>query len=76
MAMVEILCICVPADGRTIHLKDNKAERIAEVTLQNRALFCRLDERSDRVHVGFAYSPAKANKVMADLSIKPPRFKV
>jgi len=63
-------------DGRTIYLKDNKIGRIAEVVFQNKELYCRLDERGDCVHVGFAYSLPKVYKVMAELGIKPPKVKV
>jgi hypothetical protein len=37
-------------------LKDNKQNRIIEVMVRNGELYCLLDERSDCVHVGFAYS--------------------
>jgi len=60
-------------DGRTIYLKDNKTGRIADVVFQNKELYCRLDEKPDCVHVGFAYSLPKVYKVMQELGIKPPK---
>ena len=62
-------------DGKTIYLKDNKTGRIADVVFQNKELYCRLDERGDCVHVGFAYSLPKVYKVMLELGIKPPKMR-
>ncbi len=63
-------------DGRTIYLKDNKIDRMAEVTFQEKDLHCRLDDRGDCVHVGFVYSIPKVYKIMAELGIKPPKVKM
>jgi hypothetical protein len=64
------------ADGRTIYLKDNKIDRMAEVTFKDRELHCLLDDRGDCVHVGFVYSIPKVYKVMAEMGIKPPKVRV
>lgn len=47
-------------EGRTVYIKDNRQKRrIAAVTLQGKELHCDVDEGSDCVHVGFAYSLPK-----------------
>ncbi|MFL6410917.1 MAG: hypothetical protein ACJ71K_06695 [Nitrososphaeraceae archaeon] len=46
----------IDIDQNRVTLKDNKRNRIAEVLLKDGELQCLLDERSDCVHVGFAYS--------------------
>ncbi|HEY1211618.1 MAG TPA: hypothetical protein VGE82_01605 [Nitrososphaera sp.] len=37
-------------------IKDNKRDRIVEVTVRNGELQCLLDERTDCIHIGFVYS--------------------
>jgi len=40
----------------SVIIKDNKRNRIAEITLRDNELQCLLDDRNDCVHVGFVYS--------------------
>lgn len=46
----------IAVDSDRVILKDNKRNRIAEVLLKNDELQCLLDESSNCVHIGFAYS--------------------
>jgi len=62
-------------EGDTIILWDNKLNRTAEVVFKNKELYCRLDDRYDCVHVGFAYSIPRVYLIMAELGIKPPRIR-
>ena len=43
-------------DHNSVIIKDNKRNRIAEITLRDNELQCLLDYRNDCVHVGFVYS--------------------
>ena len=43
-------------DHDSVILKDNKKNRIVEISLRNNELQCLLDDRNDCVHVGFVYS--------------------
>jgi hypothetical protein len=43
-------------DHNSVIIKDNKRNRIAEITLRDNELQCLLDDRNDCVHVGFVYS--------------------
>ena len=60
-------------DQNRVIVKDNKRNRIAEVLLQNAELQCRLDERSDCVHVGFVYSLPEIYCIINSKGIKVPR---
>ena len=46
----------VAMDRDRVILRDNKCNRIIEVLFRNDELQCLLDESSDCIHVGFAYS--------------------
>ena len=46
----------VAIDSDRVILKDNKCNRIIEVLFRNDELHCLLDESSDCIHIGFAYS--------------------
>ena len=43
-------------DHNSVIIKDNKRNRIVEITLHDNELHCLLDDRNDCVHVGFVYS--------------------
>lgn len=43
-------------DHNSVIIKDNKKNRIVEISLRNNELQCLLDDRNDCVHVGFVYS--------------------
>ena len=40
----------------SVIIKDNKRNRIVEITLRDNDLQCLLDDRNDCVHIGFVYS--------------------
>ncbi len=61
--------------GDTVILWDNKVNRSVEVVLKDKELYCRFDERSDCVHVGYAYSIPQVYSIMAELGIKPPKIR-
>jgi hypothetical protein len=46
----------IAIDSDRVILKDNKCNRIIEVLFRNDELHCLLDESSDCIHIGFAYS--------------------
>ena len=58
-------------DQNRVVLKDNKRNRIAEVMLKEGELQCLQYERSDCVHVGFAYSLPELYNMNGE--IKAPR---
>ena len=43
-------------DHNSVIIKDNKRNRIVEITFRDNELQCLLDNRNDCVHVGFVYS--------------------
>lgn len=55
-----------------IVLLDSKLNRIAEVSIQNGALYCQLCEDSKCIHVGFAYALPEVYKALSEHGIKGP----
>lgn len=55
-----------PELGR-ISVRDNKLERIAEVTLMNQVWFCDLDNNDSCVHIGFALALLRVRELMSSL---------
>lgn len=49
--------------------------RMTLLLVAGKELRCDVDETSDCVHVGFAYSLPKVYRVMGELGIKPPVIK-
>ena len=63
--------------GNTVYIKDNRTGRIAGIAIgKDKELHCDVDDRSDCVHVGFAFSLPEVYKVMERLRVKPPKVKV
>jgi hypothetical protein len=65
----------VDVSGDEIAIRDNIQHRIAEVVFRKDSLFCLLDERSDCLHVGYAYSIPKVNKILVDKGVKLPKIR-
>jgi virulence-associated protein VapD len=61
--------------GNTVYIKDNRTGRIAGIGIKDKELHCDVDDRSDCVHVGFAYSVPTVYKVMEKLGVPPPKVK-
>ncbi|MFQ5920520.1 MAG: hypothetical protein ACE5JV_00710 [Nitrososphaerales archaeon] len=55
----------VATDDDRVVIMDNKKNRIAEVQIKGKELYCLLDERNDCVHVGFAYSLPEVYKALS-----------
>lgn len=60
-------------DTDRVVVKDNKRNRIVEIVIKNGELQCLLDERSDCLHVGFAYSLPEVYSSLNSRGIKPSR---
>ncbi len=59
----------------TIYIKDNRTNRIAAVSVKDKAWTCDIDQRDDCVHIGFAYALPQVYKVMDKLGIRAPKVK-
>ncbi len=59
-------------DDRVI-LKDNIKNKIAEVVLQKRALFCNLCKENSCVHIGFVFSLPEIYEVLNARKMKHPK---
>lgn len=64
----------VSTDNDRVIIKDNKRNRIAEVVVKNGELQCLLDEKTDCVHIGFAYSLSEIYSILKMRNIKTPRL--
>ena len=51
-------------EAPTVHVKDNKKNRIAECVLQDGDLYCMMCESPNCVHIGFAWSIPEVYKAM------------
>ena len=60
----------------SVYVKDNRSGRIAGISInKDSELRCDVDDRTDCLHVGFAYSLPKVYKVMDRLGVKAPRVR-
>ncbi len=60
-------------DQNSVIIKDNKRNRIVELTLRDDELQCLLDDRKDCVHVGFVYSLPELYFMLTSKGIKSQR---
>lgn len=60
-------------DQNSVIIKDNKRNRIVELTLRDNELQCLLDDRKDCVHVGFVYSLPELYFMLTSKGIKSQR---
>lgn len=58
-------------DGNVIVLKDNKVNRIVEITLENGELQCLLDRKKDCIHIGFVYSLPQVYDILVEKAVLP-----
>ncbi len=62
--------------NNVVYVKDNRTGRIAGISIsKGKELRCDVDNRSDCVHVGFAYSIPTVYRVMEKLGVPPPKVK-
>ncbi len=57
-------------DHNSVIIKDNKRNRIVEITLRDNELQCLLDGRNDCVHIGFVYSLPELYFMLTSKEIK------
>ena len=62
----------VAVEGDRVIIKDNRIDRIAELVLKDKELYCLLDDRKDCVHIGFAWAIPKVYKAMKLQGSKSP----
>lgn len=62
----------ISVDDDRIVLLDKAKNRVAEVTVQNGALFCQLCEETDCLHVGYAFALPEVYDIMSAHGIKRP----
>jgi hypothetical protein len=58
-------------EGNVIVLKDNKVNRIVEITLENGELQCLLDRKKDCIHIGFVYSLPQVYDILVEKAVLP-----
>ena len=63
----------ISIDMDRVLLKDNKKNRIVEVILKNGELRCLVDEKTDRIHIGFVYSLPEVYMIMNNKGIRIPK---
>ena len=62
----------IAVDDDRVVLLDSKANRIAEVVLQNGKMFCQLCEEDNCLHVGFAYALPEVYAALSKKGIREP----
>lgn len=62
----------ISVDNDRVVLLDSKVNRIAEVAIQNGAMFCQLCEEKSCLHVGYAYALPEIYKALSERGIKGP----
>lgn len=62
----------IAVDDDRVVLLDSKANRIAEVVLQNGQMFCQLCEENNCLHVGFAYALPEVYAALDKKGIREP----
>ena len=62
----------ISVDDDRVVLLDSKMNRIAEVVVQNGAMFCQLCEENNCLHVGFAYALPEVYTALSKHGVKGP----
>ena len=62
----------ISVDDDRVVLLDSKLNRIAEVVVQNGAMFCQLCEENNCLHVGFAYALPEVYTALSKHGVKGP----